>query len=78
MGEVDTEVGERKYRAKRANEHFKLVASFLNTLSLAVLGAAFIVPGMVSLEGVRWIWIPFGIFLHLVAHLVLRLLKRED
>ena len=78
MAETEPEGSARKLRAKRANEHLKLVASFLNTLSLAVLGAAFIVPGITSLESVRWIWTPVGIALHLTAHLMLRLLKSED
>ena len=69
---------ERKLQAKRTNEHLKLVASFLNTLSLAVIGAAFVVPGVTSLHGVRWIWIPVGVALHLLAHLAVRLLKSED
>ena len=75
--EVDPEGSARKLRAKRTNEHLKLIASSLNTLSLAVVGAAFVIPGVTSLENVRWIWIPVGIVLHLIAHLPLRLLKSE-
>ncbi|MFL5054577.1 MAG: hypothetical protein ACJ8DE_04930 [Microvirga sp.] len=78
MAEVDPEGSARKLRAKRTNEHLKLIASSLNTLSLAVVGAAFVIPGVTSLENVRWIWIPVGIVLHLIAHLPLRLLKSED
>jgi hypothetical protein len=69
---------ERKLTARRTNEHLKLAASFLNTLALAIIGAAFVVPGVTSLELVRWIWIPVGLLLHLTAHLMLRLLKSED
>lgn len=78
MGEVDPSASERKLRARRTNEHLKPMASFLNTLSLAVVGAAFVIPGVTSLDGVRWIWIPVGILLHLAAHVPLRLLKSED
>jgi hypothetical protein len=78
VAEADPIPSERKLRAKRANEHLKLVASFLNTLSLAVIGAAFVIPGVTSLQGVRWLWIPIGIVLHLGGHIPLRLLKSED
>jgi predicted anti-sigma-YlaC factor YlaD len=46
---------ERKLTARRTNEHLKLAASFLNALALAIIGAAFVVPGVTSLELVRWI-----------------------
>jgi hypothetical protein len=75
---MDAESPGRKLRAKRTNEHLKLVAAFLNTLALAVIGAAFVIPGVASLEGVRWIWVPVGLFLHLLAHMMLRFLKSED
>jgi hypothetical protein len=78
VAEPDQIGSKRKLRAKRTNEHLKLVASFLNTLALAVIGAAFVIPGVTSLESVRWIWIPAGIILHLCAHVPLRLLKSED
>ena len=54
MGEVDPEASARKLRAKRANERLKLAAGALNTLALAIVGAAFIIPGITSLENVRW------------------------
>jgi hypothetical protein len=76
MAELDPIASERKLKARRANEHLKLMASFLNTLSLAVIGAAFVIPGVTSLQG--GIWIPAGLVLHLAAHLPLRLLKSED
>lgn len=56
----------------------KLIASFLNTLSLAILGAALIVPGVTSLENVRWIWIPAAFALHLGAHAAVFLLRSEE
>ena len=78
MGEVDPEASARKLRAKRTNEQVKLTAFSLNTLSLAVVGAAFVIPGVTSLENVRWIWIPVGLVLHLLAHLLLGFMKSED
>jgi hypothetical protein len=71
-------VASRKLRARRTNERVKLVSSSLNTVALAILGAAFIVPGVVLLEAVRWMWIPVAFILHLGAHLALRFLKSED
>ncbi len=58
MGPSLGPASERKLRAKRQNERIKLLASFLNTLSLAFLGAAFVVPGVISIQSIRWIWIP--------------------
>jgi hypothetical protein len=56
----------------------KLTTVSLNTLALAIVGAAFVIPGVTSLENVRWAWIPVGLILHLLAHLVLGLMKSED
>jgi hypothetical protein len=74
----DAVTRERKLRARRQNERLKLASTSLNTLSLAIVGAAFIVPGVVTLEAVRWIWIPVAAVLHVSAHAVLRFLKSED
>ena len=78
MAEADPIASERRLGAKRLNERQKLIASFLNTLSLAVIGAAFIGPGVGSLEAVRWSWLPVGFVLHLLAHVALNRLKSED
>jgi hypothetical protein len=56
----------------------KLTTVSLNTLALAIVGAAFVIPGVTSLENVRWAWIPVGLVLHLLAHLVLGFMKSED
>jgi hypothetical protein len=58
--EPDPIAAERRLRAKRINERLKLLASFLNTLGLAIIGAAFVIPGVVSLVTVQWAWIPVG------------------
>jgi len=78
VGEVDPEASPRKLRAKRANERLKLAAGALKTLALTIVGAAFVIPGVISLENVRWAWIPVGLILHLLAHLVLGFMKSED
>ena len=78
MGGADPEASARKLRAKRTNERVKLTTVSLNTLALAIVGAAFIIPGVTSLENVRWAWIPVGLILHLLAHLVLGFMKSED
>lgn len=69
---------DRKLRAKRQNERIKLLASFLNTLSLAFLGAAFVVPGVTSIDNVRWIWFPVALALHVLGHLTFSFLKSEE
>jgi len=78
MGETELTSSERKLRAKRANERVKLAAGALNTLALAVVGAAFVIPGVTSLANVRWAWIPVGVVLHILAHIALGLMKSED
>ena len=69
---------ERRLRAKRQNERLKLLVSFLNTLGLAVLGAAFVVPGINSLASIQWSWVLAGIALHLTAQGVLQRLRSEE
>lgn len=78
MAEADPIASERRLRAKRQNERVKLLASFLNTLALAIIGAAFVVPGVGSLSSVRWAWIPVGLVLHFSAQTALGLLKSEE
>ena len=78
MAEFDPIASERRLRAKRVNERLKLLASFLNTLGLAVIGAALVVPGIASLASVRWAWIPVGLVLHFAAQTALGLLRSEE
>jgi hypothetical protein len=77
-GVPDLDPAERKLRAKRTNERVKLTAVSLNTLALAIVAAAFVIPGVTSLDNVRWAWIPIGFILHLLAHAVLGFMKSED
>lgn len=70
----------RRFARKRFNEHVKLSAGFVNTLALAILGAALVIP-LVStgqLASASVIWVAVGFSLHVLAQLVLRLLRRED
>jgi hypothetical protein len=66
----------RRLRAKRNNERYKLAASFLNTI--AILGAAFIIPSISSPDLIRWQWVPVALILHGGAHVVLGFLNNED
>lgn len=78
MPEIDPAPQERRLRAKRQNERLKLLVGFLNTLGLAILGAAFVIPGVSSLAGVQWTWVCVGIGLHVVAQAVLQRLRSEE
>jgi hypothetical protein len=68
----------RRLRAKRNNERYKLAASFLNTIAIAILGAAFIIPSISSPDLIRWQWVPAALILHGGAHVVLGFLNNED
>lgn len=68
----------RRLASKRVNESLKLAANFLNAIAIGVVGAAFIVPGVTDFATVRWIWIPAGLVLHLVGHMLLQSLRSED
>lgn len=69
----------RKLAAKRLNEHLKLVASALNTIGIAVLGAAFILPAIGgSVGGGSITWIAVAVGLHMCGHVALRFMRSED
>lgn len=72
----------RKLAAKRFNEHAKLLATFFNALSIATLGAAFIVPIAQDqydlLKDGHWILIPAALALHLAGHAAIRLMRSEE
>ena len=78
MAEPDLVGQERRLRAKRQNERLKLAVSFLNTMALAVVGTAFIIPGVTSLDTVRWSWLPVALILHVTAQAIIGLLKSEE
>jgi hypothetical protein len=77
-----TEGGNRKFLAKRFNEHVKLLATLFNALSIATFGAAFVVPlaqGQYGvLSGGHWILIFAALALHLAGHAALRFMRSED
>lgn len=78
MSEAD-----RKFQAKRVNEHIKSVYAFLNTLATAVIITAFIIPainkGSDNLELDARGWVLIGVSLHAFGHFMIwRYMKRED
>lgn len=79
---ADPSIPERKLAAKRANERVKLTASSLNTVGLAVIGAALIVPTFnetVHLNRIaQGAGLGIGTGLHLLAQWVFRFLRSED
>jgi hypothetical protein len=54
------------------------VVAFVNTAALAILGAAFIVPGISGMDSIHWNSVPVAFILHLCAHAALSLLKSEE
>ena len=72
----------RRLAAKRANERVKLFYSTMNAFAVGVVGAAFIVPGITSIASIfelqRWIWFIAAAGLHLMAQLVIGLLRSEE
>lgn len=71
---------DRRLARKRYNEHVKLIATFLNTLSLAVIGTGLVIPviggGPITLRSVIWILVGFG--LHFCAHVAIDYLASEE
>ncbi|AWN54737.1 hypothetical protein [Methylobacterium sp. 17Sr1-1] len=74
--------GDQKHRAERFNEGAKLLASVFNSLAIAVVGAAFVIPitqgrydgfahggGLLPVAGVSF---------HLAGQAALRYLRAED
>lgn len=72
----------RKFLAKRFNEHAKLLSALFNALSIATFGAAFIVPIAQGQSNVlkdgHWILILVGLALHIAGHAAIRLMRSED
>lgn len=72
----------RKLAAKRTNERVKLGYTTVNALAIGVLGAAVIVPGVSSvaslLEFQRWIWLIIAMALHMLAQMIVGLLRSEE
>ena len=69
------------HEARRYNESVKYGASAINTLSVGMIAGSVIIP-LINGQAldVAWsgIWVFAGITLHVMGHLVLGLLKKED
>lgn len=74
--------GARKFQAKRFNEHVKLLANFLNALSIATLGIAFVVPFAQGRHGMQtseqWILMMVALILNMAGHSAIRLMRDEE
>ena len=72
----------RRLAAKRNNERVKLITTSLNTVGLAILGTAFIVPAInnvaVLLAPGPWILLIVATALHVTAHGFIRFLRSEE
>lgn len=71
-------------RAKRFNERLKLFVSGIHTVGIACIISALVIPVIregetdVFASSLTWYWIVTGSGLHLVALVLLGLLKPED
>jgi hypothetical protein len=75
---VDEEA-RRRLRAKRLNEHVKLLVTTANAIALIVFGGGVLQPLLVqtSDSGVGWSWVLISATLHMAAHAVIRLMRPE-
>lgn len=79
-----TDPRDAKHEAKIRNEQIKMRASALNTLGIALVGSAFVLPVIrddnlgALLELKTWVWIVTGFGLHWLGTLVLGAMRRED
>ena len=63
------------------NERVKLFATFVNALALGLLGFAVLGPAtadIAGLDGATAVWSVVGLALHVTAHYVLSLIRRES
>jgi hypothetical protein len=63
---------------KKLNERLKLVANTLNTIAILGSTGAVVVPALQGNGPVAWGWFPFALFLHILAHGFLDLMRSED
>ncbi len=78
---IETEPDFRKLEAKRWNEHIKLYGSFSNTLGIAIVGAAFIVPYVKDHnwpQGEAVWWMLLGAALPASGQFVIRFIQSES
>lgn len=70
-----------KLEARRFNERVKLFANYANTLGVAVLAGAVIVPAVNQQTPgapVHWLWVPASLVLHIAGLIELQFLKPEE
>ncbi|MCJ2042673.1 hypothetical protein MKK55_27545 [Methylobacterium sp. J-059] len=78
---IELEPDLRKLEAKRWNEHIKLYGSFSNTLGIAIVGAAFIVPYVKDHnrpQGEAIWWMLLGAALPASGQFVIRFIQSES
>ena len=74
---------DEKLAAKRYNERVKLTAGAINALGLALIISGMVFPVVRAgapealARPFTWIWVLAGMTLHVIAHVVLGLLKNE-
>jgi hypothetical protein len=72
----------QKFEAKRHNEGVKAFASWMNTLSGVVIGAAAIIPGVKGMDAFvheyQPVWFFIGLCLHGVGQAALRFEMRSE
>ena len=73
-----------RYERKLHNERTKLTANAFNAISIALVGAGFVIPVIANrdlgalLRVDTWIWIAAGVGLHFGARAMLGALKPEE
>ncbi len=72
----------RRLANRRFNERIKLIVTSLNAIALAILGAAFILPGVANVANLLsiepWVLLFIALGIHVGAQALLGRLKSED
>ncbi len=77
------EAEKQKLRAKKFNEHIKLLVTTLNVIALTIFGAGVLQPLVAAgaapsrVSAFNLIWIALSVALHLVAQGLIRLMQLE-
>jgi hypothetical protein len=74
------EEARRKLRAKRFNEHVKLLVTTVNAVALIAAGTGAIQPIIstgIGSNPLIWLWIGVGVILHICAQALVRLIQPE-
>jgi hypothetical protein len=62
------------------NERVKLFSSFVNAIGLGLIGFAVLRPlteDMATITGITIFWAVAGLFLHVISHYILAMLRTE-